>query len=470
MTLVIICSVTPRRSVRIISACSALARIFVLFRQASRKIQLRILCLIVLPFGGIGFLRAQDKDSLKTTEGSKIKKLSTSIYGYVRSDIFYDNRQGIGAGENVVPLYPKDRLLDARGQDINAAPKFHILSIISRLGLKIKGPDLWGAQTAGVLEGEFFGATEGAINEFRLRHAWLSINWKKTQIGIGQYWHPFVVLEALPNVVNYGTGAPVYGLNRNPQVRLTQHLFNKVRLIAVIHSQRDFTPNTLPYINAGMPALHLQLQYKSDRWVAGIAGQYENLKPKISSAATAATPALQSKERAISYSAMAYVRLITRPVSITLAAYHMQNAASYVMLGGFVGYQKAGEVEKYKSVNTQSYWMDIQFYKEKKVTAGLFAGIVLNGGVAAPLEGVATTYGVTTLWGAISATQGKRTVNHMLQIIPRLDYTPHKALKFRFEVDYRAAQWADATNKAIGTDNKYTATNWRFHLTTLFFF
>ena len=392
------------------------------------------------------------------------QKVQVNFYGFIRNDAFVDTRQNIGAGENAVMLYPRDRQLDENGEDINATGKFHMLSIISRAGVTLKGPEILGAKSSGILEGEFFGATEGGINEFRLRHAYIMLDWEKTQLGFGQYWHPFVVLEALPNVVNYGTGAPVYGLNRNPQIRLTHKFTDKFKAIAAVHSQRDFTPNTDPYRN-GVPAAHLQLQYKSDQLVVGLGSQYENLKPKLSSANK------KSNERAESFSLMAYAKWITKPVTLTAAAYKMQNASSFVMLGGYVGYQLPNEVETYKPIDTESVWLDIQQNTTGKWALGMFAGAVYNRGVDDPVEGaISTSYGVTTNWGALSATPGGRTVNYLYKVVPRVEYTPSKALKFRLEMERSSARWADATHDATGFENKFLATNYRFHLTTLFNF
>ena len=425
--------------------------------------------LLTLVFSGVEAyaqnLTTPVKDSIiKVVEKPVDQKVQVNFYGFIRNDAFVDTRQNIGAGENAVMLYPKDRQLDENGQDINATGKFHMLSIISRAGVNLKGPEILGAKSSGILEGEFFGATEGGINEFRLRHAYIMLDWEKTQLGMGQYWHPFVVLESLPNVVNYGTGAPVYGLNRNPQIRLTHKFTNNFKAIAAIHSQRDFTPNTDPYRN-GTPAAHLQLQYKTEKFVAGIASQYENLKPKLVSSN------IKSNERAESLSLMAYAKVVTKPVTITASAYKMQNASSFVMLGGYIGYQKPGEVETYKPIDTESVWLDIQQNTKGKWAFGAFAGAVYNRGVDNPVEGaISTSYGVTTNWGALSATPGGRTVNYLYKVVPRVDFTPSKALKFRLEMESSSAQWADATNDATGFENKFLATNYRFHLTTLFNF
>ena len=406
------------------------------------------------------------KDSIKPVVVEQPnQKVQVNFYGFIRNDIFADTRQAIGAGENAVMLYPRDRQLDVNGEDINDAGKFHMLSIISRAGVTLKGPEILGAKSSGLLEGEFFGATEGGINEFRLRHAYIMLDWEKTQLGVGQFWHPFVVTDALPNMVNYGTGAPVYGLNRNPQVRVTHKLTDNFKVIVAVHSQRDFTPNTDPYRNSGVPAAHLQFQYKSKSFVAGLAGQYENLKPALVSGG------IKSNERVNSFSAMAYAKLITDPVTFTAAAYKMQNAASFVMLGGYVGYKLPNEVETYKPINTESVWLDVQQNTKGKWALGMFAGAVYNRGVDDPIEGaVATSYGVTTNWGAVSASQGGRTVNYLYKVVPRVDFTPNKALKLRLEMERAAARWADATNDATGFGNRFLATNYRFHLTTTYNF
>lgn len=395
------------------------------------------------------------------------KAVKVDFYGFIRHDAFYDTRQNIGAGENIVPLYPRDRALDINGEDINDAPKFHMLSVVSRAGINVKGPDVLGAKTAGILEAEFFGATEGGINELRLRHAYVTLDWEKTQLGIGQYWHPMVILDCLPNVVNYSTGSPIFALNRNPQIRLTHQLTSNIKVIAAINSQRDFTPNTAPYRDSGMPSSHLQFQYKSSKFVGGIAGQYEVLRPQLSSG----NPPIVNNERVKSFTAMAYARLITKHVTVSSAAMMAQNAASVVMLGGFVGYSAPGQVDLFRTMNTRSAWIDFQHTTHKKVAFGLFAGLVKNMGADDAVEGrVATTYGVTSSWGAVSATPGGRSVDHLWRVVPRVDWSLSKTIKLRFEVENTVATWGDAQINGRGVGNEFAARNNRFHLATFFMF
>lgn len=403
----------------------------------------------------------------KTAEASKESSVKVNFYGFIRHDAFYDTRQNIGAGENIVPLYPRDRALDINGVDINDAPKFHMLSVVSRAGINVKGPEVLGAKTNGILEGEFFGSTEAGINEFRLRHAYVTLDWKTTQLGVGQYWHPMVILDCLPNVVNYSTGSPIFALNRNPQIRLTQKLNENFKIIAAINSQRDFTPNTTPYRDSGLPSSHLQIQYKSKSFVAGLAGQYEILRPQLSSG----NPPIVNKETVKSFTALAYARVITKPLMVSASVMMAQNAASLVMLGGFVGYFAPGTYDLYRTMNTRSAWIDFQQTTDKKIAFGLYAGIVKNMGANNPVEDrVSTSYGVTTSWGAVSATKGARSVDQLWRVVPRVDWSLSKTIKLRFEVENTVARWGDAQNNGRGIGNDFNATNNRFHLATFFMF
>lgn len=301
----------------------------------------------------------------------------------------------------------------------------------------------------------------------RLRHAYVTLDWEKTQLGFGQYWHPMVILDCLPNVVNYSTGSPIFALNRNPQIRLTHKLSENFKIIAAINSQRDFTPNTTPYRDSGVPSSHLQVQYKSKSFVAGLAGQYEVLRPQLSSG----NPPIVNNETVKSFTALAYARVITKPLMISASAMMAQNAASLVMLGGFIGYSQPGTYDLYRTMNTRSAWIDFQQTTDKKVAFGLYAGIVKNMGAHDPVEGrVATTYGVTSSWGAVSATTGGRSVDQLWRVVPRVDWSLSKTIKLRFEVENTVAKWGDAQSNGRGIGNEFNARNNRFHLATFFMF
>ena len=137
-----------------------------------------------------------------------------------------------------------------------------------------------------MVEGAFFGQSDGDINGFRLRHAFLKLAWENTSILIGQYWNPMLVTEVCPGVISFNTGVPFQPFSRNPQIRISQN-FNNIIVNITAASQRDFA-NTGPngtsseYLrNSAIPLLDLQMMYKSDDFVIGFGGDYKSIKPRL---------------------------------------------------------------------------------------------------------------------------------------------------------------------------------------------
>jgi hypothetical protein len=386
------------------------------------------------------------------------------FYGFVRNDIMYDSRQIVSAREGDLSLYAKDKAADANGKDINAAPTFHMLAITSRLGGTISGPDAFGAKTSAILEAEFFGNFDGGINEFRLRHAWAKLDWPKTQLAFGQYWHPMFVTDCYPGVVDFNTGMPFQPFNRSPQVRLTQKLdkANKTSLILAMIAQRDFASAapagyaaTDPLRNSSIPNLHAQLQYKDEHFVAGAGIDFKSLRPRLS----AGTPAVVSKEKVNSTSFIAYAKLTTKSVVIKGEAVIGQNLTDHLMLGGYLGYQPAAtDVETYKPTKTNSFWFEIAG-TGKKVVPGLFMGYTsndgaINGGTAAFGRGIAIT---------------GRSVKNIYRVSPRVEIISGK-FKIATEIEYTVAKYGATTSNGKVTGSTDNINNTRILFTTSFSF
>ena len=162
-------------------------------------------------------------------DSKEVPKPGINFSGFVKTDIFYDTRQTGCIREGHFLLYPENKLPDSYGNDINARANFNILSIQSRLKGSITGSDAFGAKTSGLIEADFFGnenANFSDVNGFRIRHAFVKLNWKSTELMAGQYWHPMFIAESFPGVISFNTGAPFQPFSRNPQIRLTQSFGN----------------------------------------------------------------------------------------------------------------------------------------------------------------------------------------------------------------------------------------------------
>ncbi len=326
--------------------------------------------------------------------------------GFVKYDAFYDTRKTVNIREGHFVLYPDNIVKDINGDDINEIPNFNMLSIQSRLKGTITGPNAFGAKTSGILEADFFGNENpnfGDINGFRLRHATIKLNWEKTEILAGQYWHPFFITECFPGVITFNTGSPFQPFSRNPQIRIS-HKVSIINAILTAYTQRDFVSTgpdgaSFKYLqNAAMPDINFQFQIKptGTEHAFGIGADYKKLKPRMFNEITLAEPTTingqilpagtkikyKVNEKVEAIAAFAYANIKTKPITLKIYSIYAQNAFDMTMIGGYAvsGTKNitTGELE-YTPLNTLATWMDITT-NGKKIKYGLFAGYTKNMG------------------------------------------------------------------------------------------
>ena len=308
--------------------------------------------------------------------------------GFVKTDILWDSRQTVDIREGHFLLYPKPVLPDAEGNDINARASFNFLSIQTRLKGDIFGPDALGAKTSGTIEGEFFGMANGNINGFRLRHAFVKLNWTSTELLVGQTWHPLFITSNYPEVISFNTGTPFLVFSRNPQIRVTQDI-KGFRLIFTALSQIDFKstgpigPSSSYLRNSTIPSLNLNLEYsrknteEKKEFLAGIAGNFKRLIPEL-----VTDSGYKTAEGINSFSGTAYLKVGMPKAVFKLAGFYGQNMFDYTMIGGYAAAQYI-ENEKgvitYRNFTTLSVWTEIMT-TGKKMQGGLFLGWSKNMG------------------------------------------------------------------------------------------
>jgi hypothetical protein len=380
--------------------------------------------------------------------------------GFVKNDIIYDTRQysvSNGLREGHFYLYPDNALFDAAGNDINANPSFHILNIQTRLRGDISGPDAFGAKTSGAIEAEFFGTGESDINGFRLRHAYVKMDWTSTTLLIGQYWHPMFPVESFPGTISFNTGAPFTPFSRNPQVRLSRKL-GDMSLSLVAYSQRDFTSSgpdggSNKYMrNSGLPGANLQIKVPGNDMITAWAGvDYKRLRPELRTSANIETNATIG-----SFAAFATLKVITEPVKISLMGVYGQNASDLVMIGGYAVSQitdPVNQIKSYTNINTANFWADMSTNCGKAVI-GLFTGFSKNLGASDQIVGA--VYG-----------RGNN-IDHLFRVAPRVTVTEGR-LTFAAEIENTLAAYGtmQTSGKVIDTDN---INNLRFLLSTIYKF
>jgi hypothetical protein len=380
--------------------------------------------------------------------------------GYIKTDFIYDTRQSSAANsirEGHFFLYPDDVLYDDNMNDLNANPSFHILNIQTRLRGDITGPDAFGAKTSGAIEAEFFGTSESDLNGFRLRHAYVQMEWKKVTLLTGQYWHPMFIAESFPGTLSFNTGAPFTPFSRNPQIRMTVRL-GEVRLSLAAFSQRDFTSagpdgNSSKYMrNSGMPGLNFQVRIPAGDILTAWAGvDYKKIRPEIKTSANVETDVMVG-----SFSAFANLKIRTKPLTIAMMGVYSENASDMVMIGGYAVSEISDPVNQFKNymtLNTSSFWVDMGT-NGKKITFGLFSGYSKNLGSGDNIT--ETVYG-----------RGNN-IDHLFRVSPRIMVTEGK-LSFAGELETTNAAYGTMQSDGTVADT-HNVTNLRVLLSAIYRF
>jgi len=228
--------------------------------------------------------------------------------------MFFDTRNGEIFREGHFFLYPKAEEKDINGKDMNEQFQTHMVSIQTRLNLKYSGPDVWGAKSFGFIEGEFFGTSNTDVNGFRLRHAFVDLNWGSFALRAGQTWHPMFDVSFFPNTVSFNTGVPFQPFSRNPQVRADFFMNKEWSAYAAIATQRDFATvgvdNKTNYEfmrNSGTPDFVGGIKMLSDVFSFSVNGEFKMITPRT----TAVTPngTVKVEEKMSSFAANAYFKL-----------------------------------------------------------------------------------------------------------------------------------------------------------------
>jgi hypothetical protein len=408
------------------------------------------------------FLAIYAVSSISLMAQDDTKKFDVKFSGFVKTDIFWDSRQTVSVREGHFLLYPENENLDINGEDINDKANFNMLSIQTRLRVAATGPDVLGAKSSAFVEGAFFGAINPDINEFRLRHAFVKLAWPKTQVLVGQYWHPMFNTRCFPGTVSFNTGAPFQPFSRNPQIRLTQSLGN-FNLVLTALTQRDFASNgpigvTSTYLrNTAYPDFNLRFEYykanedKGTEFLIGLSANYKALTPML------VTPEnYKTSNTAKSASFSAFAKYKTKSITVKANGFYGGDAYDLTMLGGYgetTLSDTTGNLVEYSCVRNASVWGEVHT-NGTKWQFGLFGGFQKNLGSDNDILGANYSRGSD--------------IDYVYRISPRVIYNVGK-FRIAPEIEYTVAAYGDKEIKGT-VKNAETVGNVRVLLGVYFFF
>ncbi|MDR0941565.1 MAG: hypothetical protein LBM68_05000, partial [Bacteroidales bacterium] len=278
------------------------------------------------------------------------QRIKFSPYGFVRNEFFYDTRQSLTSAGGLLYLAPLDKNVNEIGEDLNAQPVSRLLSMESRLGLRITGIDTWNAKISANVEADFDGFSIAGGNltsntVLRLRQAWVKIQWQKLDVQMGQTWHPMFG-TVVPEVLGVATGAPFQPLNRSPQVRIGYAMKDLHVYSAAVYQMQNLSVgqhgSSPEYLrNNILPELYVGFDYMPKQWIFGAGIARLELRPRtvgerqviINEVPTI----IQAKvdDRISSLSAQAYAQYSIQKLKVKAKCMYGQNTAHLLQLSGY---------------------------------------------------------------------------------------------------------------------------------------
>ncbi|MBR2958696.1 MAG: hypothetical protein IKC19_03620 [Bacteroidales bacterium] len=373
--------------------------------------------------GLMGSLRAQSPFALEW-------------HGFVNPHYYADSRSVVGGREDMMLFFPKPIVLDSLGRDINDGWQADMLAITARLGLRVKGPDMLGARTSAYVEGDFTGATNATINNLRLRHAYIQMDWLKRYgveippslhhtLIVGQYWYPMVIHEIMPMTNPLNMGAPFHCYARQPQVRY-EYISHGFNVVAAACWQLDNmsqgllnglpASSTLFARHSLVPELNLQLRYLTKHFFFGAAANLKTIQPQVVSVATM----LQHTELHSSFSWSVFGKYSGEAVTVKAQALLDNSLYEGCSLGGYLMLADSS----FQDWHFNTVWLDV----EKNTghwRPGLFLGYARN-----------LDYGNADF---VHCFGRGHDLEYLWRVQPRLTYKTLTGLDFTAEAEYTYA-------------------------------
>ena len=382
---------------------------------------------------------------------------SFKFYGRIRGDLFYNSRANEESVDGLFYSYPKDKVLDAAGNDLNATPQSNFYTIYTRLGVNIGGPKIGTASTSANVELDFRGSGS-TMAVVRLRQAYVNFDWGKSQVLVGQTWHPLFG-EVSPSVLNLSTGSPFQPFNRSPMVRYRYTGEGGVILTGAAIWQSQYNSDgpdgkSHKYLKNGMiPEIFAGLDYRGKNWIAGLSADMLSISPRQTSKVDGLI--YKVNERVTSFSFEAHAKWTQDLWSLSGKTVLANNLTHCSMPGGFAVTSVdpvTGECSYTPFTHSMS-WINVVW--GSRWQPGIFFGFLKNLGTREKIVG--------NVYGSGSD------VDRVMNVSAQLSYNISN-WKMGVEVMPSTA-WYGTLDKADGcVRDTHSVTNWRLLATFIYTF
>lgn len=365
------------------------------------------------------------------------------VYGFVRNDFTFDSRKTYAAVGELFSFIPMDHQFNSLGEDLNAIPSSRLLAVVSRLGFNFKSPTFGGMFINAKIETDFCGAGAN-YNMFRIRHAWVGLNWKHHQLLAGQSWHPMSG-DLLPNIVSLNTGAPFNAFSRAPQVRYNAKVSNVTLSAAAIYqlqypapgpgtlnkeTGKYATENSTKYqVFGGLPELYLGVTYAANGLKIGLGGEFMSLRPRTTAEVNGET--VKVNETVNSIATQLFLQYGTKNFTVAAKSIYGQNTGHLLMMSGYgyYGVKEDGYSLNYAPLTQSATWLTLAYHTAREnhnMRATVLGGYMKNFGARHDLDGVYV--------------RGYNNIDQIFRVAPSIQYL-YKGLVLGVEYEYTGVMY-----------------------------
>ncbi|MFV0345354.1 MAG: hypothetical protein ACK5IQ_03770 [Bacteroidales bacterium] len=414
------------------------------------KIYVVVLFLVL----AVGFKELHAQEAEKWTE-------RVSLYGFVRSDMYFDTRNNKAPALGAFYLYPYDKELDADGNDINARFSHNLYSVLSRFGLRVDAGEYGKAKITGNIEVDFLGGDRSVL---RIRHAYIKSDWAKSNLIVGQYWHPAFVPEGLPRLLSFSTGMPVNPFSRMPQVQYNKQIgrFNIKGVVLYefqfkdaapeVYSNNDSRPGSIPNLYAGV-------DFREGGFFASLGLDFDQGLPRTTYVGSSGEE-YKATETVNSLSYLFFAGYAFRDWDFRGKFFYEENKSDAMMMSAYVVKERDEFTgfETYTPTRRVSVWLNAShgtrwiksFMLLYNKNLGTRDDVGLGGG---------TYYGMTDT----------ERMEYLLTASASLQYN-YRGLTLGVEPQYSVARYGDVDSVKFEVDGRYNVSNFRLLFSTILSF